>query len=530
MASNPKQQSRPRRPSPPPMKKAVELPFDDGEVTPLRAEPSPMSRKGPRKAEEVIPTSVYEIKPQDEELPPSYANGDLSDPDFKPAFLYVERGPGAGQLVPVRQGLLVIGRASVSDLRLQHPSISRRHAQITRKGDFFYLKDFGSQNGTYVNRTKIDTEVEIQPGDEIAVGNALLKLRGPVQAADSRAVSYTPPKKKKKSTSGAVKVALFAGAVGFGLAAVMMFALLRTQHAPTFTDLPAKKSVAAAPAVVEEKARANDEPIVIADDEVSVKIQKAEKEAAKTQPAETREEPVAKKEEVREAPVSALAAAKGQIKKTEPKKVAAVTTKKAASKADEAFEDEEDSAPAAKSSGGNDATILARYEAGNVGAAIELAKKMGNKELLGKLSKFDEAYSAAKAALTRSDASGAVKNFEKALKQDEQLSSGWGTYGVEIRKELTRIWLLAGDHYAKAGQTTQAKAAYQSALKYDAKNSHAKSALANLGSDDEEKPAAAPAKKRIASAFDDEDAPAPKKSAKAKVESKRAAIDDAFGD
>jgi pSer/pThr/pTyr-binding forkhead associated (FHA) protein len=96
------------------------------------------------------------------------------------AFLYVERGPGQGQLLQVAEGAVVIGRSSVSDLRLQHPSISRRHAQIRRSGERFFVKDLGSQNGTFVNGRRIDTEVEIRMGSALSLGNALVQLRGPV--------------------------------------------------------------------------------------------------------------------------------------------------------------------------------------------------------------------------------------------------------------------------------------------------------------------------------------------------------------
>lgn len=553
MASNPKSPNRPRRPSPVAVKKqAVELPFDDGEVTPLQADdPRPQrvpqfptsARKVPKKAEEAIPTSVYEVKQNDEEFQPSYENGDLSDPGFKPAFLYVDRGPGAGQLIPVRQGILVIGRASVSELRLQHPSISRRHAQVTRKGDFFYVKDLGSQNGTYVNRTKIDTEVEVQPGDEIAVGNALLKLRGPVQAADSANVKLVVPRKRKKSGSGAIKVALFAGAVGFGLAAVMMFALLRSQQQkPSFQELPAKNAVKPTLAKAEIKpkdeapaAAEKDAPIVVAADDVSVKLQKAEQQAQAKQPV--KDEPA--EDSKRDAPISAEAAAKGQIKKVapEPKKVAAVTAAPAKKVVAKDEEDAEEEAPAkTAATGSNASAILARYEAGNVNAAIELAKKSNNTELLGKLQRFQTAY---EAATSTTNVAVVVKNYEAALKVDKELSSGWGKYGVEIQKALGNAYARVGEHWAKSGNNTEASKAFTKALEYDGGNSAAKDGLAALGGksspvadEGDKKPAA----KKIAAAFgDDDDAPAtPKKKSAPKAEPKpaanRAAIDNAFGD
>ncbi|TQF08460.1 FHA domain-containing protein, partial [Myxococcus llanfairpwllgwyngyllgogerychwyrndrobwllllantysiliogogogochensis] len=161
----------------------MELPFDDDEVAPLQADdPRPQrvpqfpagSRKGRSKS------GGKGREKNDRELSGRFDWGrEYSNPGHPPAFLYVERGPGAGQLVPVQQGPLVLGRSSSSDLRLQHPSISRRHAQITRQGDQVFIKDLGSQNGTFINRNRVTDEVEVMQGDEITLGNAMLRLRGP---------------------------------------------------------------------------------------------------------------------------------------------------------------------------------------------------------------------------------------------------------------------------------------------------------------------------------------------------------------
>src|SRR5687768_12227592 len=126
MPSNPKRtppRGRPQPPSTAPTtktakKQPVELPFDDAEVTPLRADDPrpqrvpqfPTGAKRPvqsrtRSAEEAIPTTVYDLD-KDAELPQSF---ELADDGYLPAFLYVDRGPGAGQLVPIRQGATVIG-------------------------------------------------------------------------------------------------------------------------------------------------------------------------------------------------------------------------------------------------------------------------------------------------------------------------------------------------------------------------------------------------------------------------------------
>ncbi len=108
------------------------------------------ARRTLKKVEEHIPTSVFDTE-ADQEMQAEYG---VTGAEYKPAFLYVERVPGAGQLLEVKQGTVIVGRASVSDLRLQHPSISRRHTQFKRVGEQFFVKDLGSQNGTFVNKQR----------------------------------------------------------------------------------------------------------------------------------------------------------------------------------------------------------------------------------------------------------------------------------------------------------------------------------------------------------------------------------------
>jgi len=204
----------------------VELPFDDDEVAPLQADdPRPQrvpqfpagSRKKSRQGS-------GRGRDRDRELSPKFEWGrEYSNPGHPPAFLYVERGPGAGQLVPVQQGPLVLGRSSSSDLRLQHPSISRRHAQLTRQGDDYFLKDLGSQNGTFLNRVRVVAEVPVMPGDEISLGNAVLRLRGPGTPSSPHLPAPLPavaPEPAPRPRMKRLTVALIAAGLGSAVAAL----------------------------------------------------------------------------------------------------------------------------------------------------------------------------------------------------------------------------------------------------------------------------------------------------------------------
>ncbi|WP_338078850.1 FHA domain-containing protein, partial [Corallococcus exercitus] len=238
-----------------------ELPFDDDEVSPLQADDPrpqrvPQYPAGPRKVKRRGPG---ERTKSDRELSPRYDWAkEYSDPGVTPAFVYVERGPGAGQLVPLHQGSITLGRSSTSDLRLQHASISRRHAQLTRRGNVFTVRDLGSQNGTFVNRLRIKGEVEVRPGDELSLGNATLRLRGSGAGPTVSRTSLDPlrPRTVKRPLNG-VAVAVAAAVVGSAVAALISVVAMRTaDRAPARTPVEGAPSKApAAPAEPANDAR-----------------------------------------------------------------------------------------------------------------------------------------------------------------------------------------------------------------------------------------------------------------------------------
>lgn len=84
--------------------------------------------------------------------------------------LVVKRGPNAGSKFFLDSETTEIGRNPDSDIFLDDITVSRRHAEITRKeGEGVKLNDVGSLNGTYVNKERVE-EAELRSGDEIQVG------------------------------------------------------------------------------------------------------------------------------------------------------------------------------------------------------------------------------------------------------------------------------------------------------------------------------------------------------------------------
>jgi two-component system, NtrC family, response regulator AtoC len=72
-----------------------------------------------------------------------------------------------------RTGTLVIGRSESSDVRVEHESISRRHAQL-HVGDTFALEDLGSVNGTRLRGERLvpGERVEVLDGETFQLGSA----------------------------------------------------------------------------------------------------------------------------------------------------------------------------------------------------------------------------------------------------------------------------------------------------------------------------------------------------------------------
>jgi pSer/pThr/pTyr-binding forkhead associated (FHA) protein len=86
-------------------------------------------------------------------------------------ILKVTKGSKIGAKIAVKKDEFLIGRSPECHLCAGSTSISRRHCAITRNGTSVTIKDLGSRNGTLVNGEKITGEVELQSGDDIAIGS-----------------------------------------------------------------------------------------------------------------------------------------------------------------------------------------------------------------------------------------------------------------------------------------------------------------------------------------------------------------------
>lgn len=97
----------------------------------------------------------------------------------------MEEGPGGapvgslllpdGGRVEIGEEPVCIGRLPDCDVILSDPNVSRRHAEVRRRGNDFVVIDLGSTNGTRVNGGGV-RERRLVDGDELTLGSTVIRF------------------------------------------------------------------------------------------------------------------------------------------------------------------------------------------------------------------------------------------------------------------------------------------------------------------------------------------------------------------
>jgi hypothetical protein len=95
--------------------------------------------------------------------------------------LRVKSGPHKGHVHDILADSLVLGRESAGDVQVLDQGVSRRHAEIFRIGEMYFIRDLESRNGTFVNDKPIQEEI-LRVGDQIRLGNTSLVFEDRVAA------------------------------------------------------------------------------------------------------------------------------------------------------------------------------------------------------------------------------------------------------------------------------------------------------------------------------------------------------------
>jgi hypothetical protein len=76
-----------------------------------------------------------------------------------------------GQSVDVGDGA-TMGRSDGADIQIDDPFASSAHARIFQRGEFMYIEDMGSTNGTYLNGRQLRTAERLKMADVIRIGDS----------------------------------------------------------------------------------------------------------------------------------------------------------------------------------------------------------------------------------------------------------------------------------------------------------------------------------------------------------------------
>jgi DNA-binding NtrC family response regulator len=96
----------------------------------------------------------------------------LAAQQFHLVLLDTER---AGSVFPLTRESLRVGKAQDNDIVIDHPTVSRNHAVVSRQGDRFLVQDLGSTNGTFLDGAQV-REAFLRPGALLEVGDVRLRF------------------------------------------------------------------------------------------------------------------------------------------------------------------------------------------------------------------------------------------------------------------------------------------------------------------------------------------------------------------
>ena len=65
-----------------------------------------------------------------------------------------------------------LGRSDGADILVNDPFASSAHARVYPRGEFMYIEDVGSTNGTYLNGRQVRNAERLKPADVVRIGDS----------------------------------------------------------------------------------------------------------------------------------------------------------------------------------------------------------------------------------------------------------------------------------------------------------------------------------------------------------------------
>jgi len=110
--------------------------------------------------------------------------------------LTIKAGPGQGRSFKLTGEPQSIGRTG--DVQILDTAASRKHAEVFKLGDMFFVRDLDSRNGTFVNDTKIAKETALRTGDRVRIGASLLMFE--IKSTGEHPVAFVSDSTSASST------------------------------------------------------------------------------------------------------------------------------------------------------------------------------------------------------------------------------------------------------------------------------------------------------------------------------------------
>jgi hypothetical protein len=110
----------------------------------------PAERPSPRRRERAVPDLRAGVEPRLE--------------------VVAAMGHDPGSVFDIGDGA-TLGRSDGADIRVDDPFASSAHARIFPRGEFMYLEDMGSTNGTYLNGRQVKSAERLKVADSIRIGD-----------------------------------------------------------------------------------------------------------------------------------------------------------------------------------------------------------------------------------------------------------------------------------------------------------------------------------------------------------------------
>ena len=104
-------------------------------------------------------------------------------------IIFIE-GLQQGQRYPLSGEKIVLGRSRGCDIIVDDEGVSRRHAEVFRRGGGLFIRDMGSTNGTYVNDGRV-AEAALASGDKVSIGDSTFIVQSKAASSPDRAVMIT---------------------------------------------------------------------------------------------------------------------------------------------------------------------------------------------------------------------------------------------------------------------------------------------------------------------------------------------------